>query len=70
MPIQEVGKHADSQLKLIADVLASSKKVVVITGAGISTNCGIPVRQAVPRRRILDELLIADLGLSLGKRSL
>ena len=43
MVILEVGKQDDFQMRNIADTLASSKKVVVITGAGISTSCGIPV---------------------------
>ena len=44
MPIQEITKHDNRQLQNIANTLASAKKIVVITGAGISTNCGIPVR--------------------------
>lgn len=43
MPIIEVGRQDNRQLQNIADVLATSKKVVVVTGAGISTSCGIPV---------------------------
>ena len=43
MAILEAKKTSDSRLQDIANTLASSKKVVVITGAGISTNCGIPV---------------------------
>jgi hypothetical protein len=43
MSIQEVEKHHAPQLKLIANALASSKKIIVVSGAGISTNCGIPV---------------------------
>ena len=43
MTILEVGKKDSRQLQNIADILASSKKVVVVTGAGISTNCGVPV---------------------------
>ena len=45
MPIAEVGPDSNRQLQEIADVLAKSKKVVVVTGAGISTNIGIPVRK-------------------------
>ena len=44
MPIAEVGPDDNRQLQEIADALAKSKKVVVDTGAGISTNIGIPVR--------------------------
>ena len=43
MPILEVPKEDNRQLQNIANVLAAAKKIVVITGAGISTNCGIPV---------------------------
>lgn len=61
MPIQEVGKDDASQLNLIADILASSKKVIVVTGAGISTNCGIPVSQACACMRY--HRLMAHVGL-------
>ncbi|KAI9838410.1 MAG: hypothetical protein M1837_002493 [Sclerophora amabilis] len=44
MPTVGVGPDAKRNLQDIADILAKSKKVVVITGAGISTNSGIPVR--------------------------
>lgn len=43
MAILEVTSENNRQLQNIANVLAAAKKVVVITGAGISTNCGIPV---------------------------
>ncbi|KAL8853879.1 MAG: hypothetical protein Q9221_001350 [Calogaya cf. arnoldii] len=42
MPIKEVTKTENRQLQNIANILASSQKVVIVTGAGISTNCGIP----------------------------
>ncbi|KAL8800876.1 MAG: hypothetical protein Q9182_004850 [Xanthomendoza sp. 2 TL-2023] len=42
MPITHVTKQEHRQLQNIANILASSQKVVIITGAGISTNCGIP----------------------------
>ncbi|KAI5850989.1 DHS-like NAD/FAD-binding domain-containing protein [Tricharina praecox] len=42
MPIITVAPDCARQLQLIADAIARSKKVVVVTGAGISTNCGIP----------------------------
>ncbi|KAI9762036.1 MAG: hypothetical protein M4579_000672 [Chaenotheca gracillima] len=42
MPTIEVGPDAKRHLQDIADILAKSKKVVVVTGAGISTNSGIP----------------------------
>jgi len=43
MAILEVKKDNNRQLQNIASTLAAAKKIVVITGAGISTNCGIPV---------------------------
>ncbi|CCU74668.1 NAD-dependent deacetylase [Blumeria hordei DH14] len=42
MPITRVGLNSSFELQQIADTLAKSRKVVVLTGAGISTNCGIP----------------------------
>ncbi|KAL8965598.1 MAG: hypothetical protein Q9197_006441 [Variospora fuerteventurae] len=42
MPIEQVGQNENRQLQNIANILASSKRVVVVTGAGISTNTGIP----------------------------
>jgi NAD-dependent histone deacetylase SIR2 len=43
MPTINVTPDSDEELQLIADTLGKSRKVVVVTGAGISTNCGIPV---------------------------
>ncbi|KAL8947492.1 MAG: hypothetical protein Q9222_006229 [Ikaeria aurantiellina] len=42
MPISQVSNDDNRQLQNIANIVASSKKVVIVTGAGISTNCGIP----------------------------
>ncbi|KAI9890981.1 MAG: hypothetical protein M1814_003482 [Vezdaea aestivalis] len=42
MPTSIAGPGDPSSLQNIADSLAQSKKIVLITGAGISTNCGIP----------------------------
>ncbi|CZS88442.1 uncharacterized protein RAG0_00192 [Rhynchosporium agropyri] len=42
MPTIQVGPDSDLQLQVVADIMGNSKKVVVVTGAGISTNCGIP----------------------------
>ncbi|KAL9128912.1 MAG: hypothetical protein Q9217_002502 [Psora testacea] len=42
MPIIEVTPNNSRRLQIIADTIASAKKIVVVTGAGISTNCGIP----------------------------
>jgi NAD-dependent histone deacetylase SIR2 len=46
MPTINVGHGAAAELQAVADAMGKSKKVVVITGAGISTNCGIPVSRA------------------------
>lgn len=43
MPTVPVGPEDRRHLQEIADILARAKKIVVVTGAGISTNCGIPV---------------------------
>ena len=42
MPLQEILPSDDRTLQDIADLLVKSHRVVVITGAGISTSCGIP----------------------------
>lgn len=42
MPTTRVGP-GDSQLQDVAASLFKARKVVVVTGAGISTNSGIPV---------------------------
>jgi NAD-dependent SIR2 family protein deacetylase len=46
MPTINVGPGSALELQAIADTMGKSKKVVVVTGAGISTNCGIPVSRA------------------------
>lgn len=43
MPLREVVASDERALQDIADGLARSHKHLVITGAGISTSCGIPV---------------------------
>lgn len=43
MAFLEIKKDDNRQLQNIANTIAGAKKIVVITGAGISTNCGIPV---------------------------
>lgn len=43
MPTTHVEPGSEALLEEIANSLWKSKKVVVITGAGISTNSGIPV---------------------------
>ncbi|KAI4124354.1 MAG: hypothetical protein LQ347_005774 [Umbilicaria vellea] len=44
MPILEVHDGQRRQLQDIANSIARAKKIAVVAGAGISTNCGIPVR--------------------------
>lgn len=44
MPTAEVQPDSEDLLQQVADALLKSRKIVVITGAGISTNSGIPVR--------------------------
>ena len=46
MPITKVTSRSDRKLQDVADSLHKAKKVVVFTGAGISTNSGIPVSSA------------------------
>jgi hypothetical protein len=48
MPTINVGPDSNQELQLIADALGKSRKVVVVTGAGISTSCGIPVSESQP----------------------
>ena len=43
MPTIQVGPDSSLELQAIADAFGKSRKVIVVTGAGISTNCGIPV---------------------------
>ncbi|EXJ95005.1 hypothetical protein A1O1_00123 [Capronia coronata CBS 617.96] len=42
MGLREVTASEDRLLQEIADILASSHKILLVTGAGISTSCGIP----------------------------
>lgn len=44
MPTQHVDSSSEEHLQDVANALLKARKVVVITGAGISTNSGIPVR--------------------------
>lgn len=43
MPTTHVEPNSEALLQEIANSLYKARKVVVITGAGISTNSGIPV---------------------------
>ena len=47
MPTIEVFRDDDRELNVIADTLCAARKIVVVTGAGISTSCGIPVRMSL-----------------------
>ncbi|KAK7224564.1 hypothetical protein V2G26_012567 [Clonostachys chloroleuca] len=42
MPTQHVDPSSDELLQTVANTLLKARKVVVVTGAGISTNSGIP----------------------------
>lgn len=42
MTLEEVTYGDDRELGRIADLLAKSHKILLVTGAGISTSCGIP----------------------------
>lgn len=44
MPTQHIEPACAELLQDVANSLLKSRKVVVVTGAGISTNSGIPVR--------------------------
>jgi NAD-dependent histone deacetylase SIR2 len=44
MPTLQIKPDAPDLLQNVADTLAKARKMVIITGAGISTNSGIPVR--------------------------
>ena len=48
MAITRIQEGDNRQLQNIANLLAAAKKVVVVTGAGISTNAGIPVSHFLP----------------------
>jgi NAD-dependent SIR2 family protein deacetylase len=52
MPTTNIRPGSGQQLQDIADALGKSRKVVVITGAGISTSCGIPVSSKFRIRNI------------------
>ena len=68
MAIVEVTSGNNRQLQNIANTLAAAKKVVVFTGAGISTNCGIPV--SLRSLHLNKSLLITAIGLPLRARTL
>ena len=43
MPLLEVASVDERSLQDVADIITASHKVLVITGAGVSTSIGIPV---------------------------
>lgn len=63
MPTLRVDPSSDEDLQDVANALLKARKVVVITGAGISTNSGIPVRSL---SHLLHLLILGDLFLMLG----
>lgn len=42
MPLRQIQHHDERSLQDVADTIAKSHKQLLITGAGISTSCGIP----------------------------
>ena len=69
MTITEVTGVSSEHLQDIATVVAGAKKVIVFTGAGISTNCGIPVSTA-PRMVLESKAYLVAAGFSLKNRTL
>jgi len=61
MAIIHVQMDDGVHLQSIANLLSAASKIVTVTGAGISTNAGIPVR--IPTS--LPDHLSPDLGLSI-----
>lgn len=47
MPTQRIEPSSDDLLQHVAEALLKARKVVVVTGAGISTNSGIPVHSTL-----------------------
>ena len=72
MPTVHVAPGAELLLQDIANALHKAKKVVVVTGAGISTNSGIPVSRT--RHEMAErweaKMLTCVTGLPLGEWSL
>ena len=67
MALQHIRATDDHLLQNVADTLAASRKILMITGAGISTSCGIPVRVSYAPAA---SFAYKELGLSLEGRSL
>ena len=64
MPTTQVGEGSSRELQEIANIIGKSRKVVVVTGAGISTNCGIPVSGAQTASEPYLDLCLHFAGLS------
>ena len=70
MTILKVDKADNRQLQNVANILAAANKIVVVTGAGISTNCGIPVSRYSSASLIMSETETVSLGLPVRRRPL
>lgn len=74
MTTTDVEHHAHDLLQEIAENLAKARKIIVMTGAGISTNTGIPVRRALDS--LIESMLdlfhtdVFSLGLPIQERAL
>ena len=66
MTITVAGPDRPVQLQQIADLLAAAKKVVVLVGAGISTNSGIPVSHYPAVNQVWVPILIRISGLQMA----
>ena len=63
MTILKVDKGDNRELQNVANILAAANKIVVVTGAGISTNCGIPVSRYSSTSLLMSETETVSLGL-------
>lgn len=52
MTLNEVVAGDDRDLQDMADLIARSHRILVVTGAGISTSCGIPVSRMYSRKAL------------------
>lgn len=65
-PVPEnVTEHVEQELQEVADSINKAHKITVFVGAGISTNCGIPVGSDLSFRSSLNK----NLGLPIRSRS-
>ncbi|MCJ1282201.1 hypothetical protein MMC26_001524 [Xylographa opegraphella] len=70
MAIIEADLNTPHHLQEVADILTGAKKIVVITGAGISTNSGIPVSNTPRSERDDANLILQDFRSTNGLYSL